>query len=282
VTDAMAKDYYDVLGVGKNANGDEIKNAYRNLALKFHPDINKDKKAEETFKEINEAYAVLSDPDKRSQYDSFGPDVFNQRYTQEDIFRNFDFESVFRSMGMDFGFDNSLLEQMFGFRAPKRGDIGNDIIGELRITPSEAAHGAEKNIAIPHIKVCDACKGRGVEHGGEVVRCDKCNGRGSITVTRRTGPMIMHTTTTCGNCGGSGKIITKPCRKCGGRGRVSASDKVVVKVPRGDYTGKRLRLQGMGDYGSDRTGDFYVVINVLDERQLRNNRRWNPFDNFNW
>ncbi len=275
----MAKDYYEVLGISKGASADEIKNAYRSLALKFHPDVNKDKKAEENFKEINAAYAVLSDPDKRSQYDSFGPDVFNQRYTQEDIFRNFDFESVFRSMGMDFGFDNSLFEQMFSFRPQRSMDMGNNILGELRITPSEAAHGAEKNITIPHIKICDACRGSGAEQGGETIKCDKCGGRGSITVTRKTGPMIMQTTTTCDKCRGFGKIVTKPCRKCGGRGRVSARDNVVVKVPKGVYTGKQLRLAGMGDYGADRTGDFYVVINVMDDKQLRSNRGWGIFGN---
>jgi molecular chaperone DnaJ len=262
----MPKDYYEVLGVKKSASADEIKDAYRNLALKLHPDVNKDKAAEEKFKEVNEAYAVLSDPQKRSQYDAYGADAFNQRYTQEDIFRNFDMESIFRNMGIDFGFDNDVMSQMFGFTPQRGGDIGNDILARLNVTLQEVAHGTNKSLGVRHIKSCDRCGGRGNEPGSRLIKCERCNGTGQLRETRRTPFGIIQTVGACPKCGGAGKSFEKPCRSCGGRGAVQGEDKVDVTIPKGVITGTRLRLKGMGDFGKDRHGDLYIDISVQKDR----------------
>jgi molecular chaperone DnaJ len=264
----MAKDYYDVLGVKKSASADEIKDAYRNLALKLHPDVNKDKAAEEKFKEVNEAYAVLSDPEKRSQYDAYGPAAFNQRYTQEDIFRNFDVESIFRNMGIDFGFDNDIVSQMFGFGPQRGADAGNDILARVDVTLQEAAHGASKTLGVRHIKACDRCSGKGYEPGTKLIKCESCGGTGQLRVTRRTPFGVMQTIGTCPKCGGSGKAFEKACKACNGRGSVQAEEKIDVTIPKGVMTGTRLRLRGMGDFGKGRRGDLYIDISVQRDREF--------------
>ena len=266
----MPEDYYKVLGVSKTASETDIKNAYRALALKLHPDVNKSKEAEEKFKKINEAYAVLGDTEKRQQYDSYGPDVFNQRYTQEDIFRgaNFnDFNDLFKSMGINFGSDNDIFGQMFGFTPQRSADVGNDILARVGVTLQEAAHGATKTL-VRHIKACDRCDGKGYEPGTKMIRCDKCNGNGQIRESRRTPFGIMQTIGTCPACGGAGKTFEKACKACGGRGATQAEDKVNVTIPKGVSTGMRLRLAGMGDYGKDRHGDLYMDINVQADRRF--------------
>lgn len=267
----MPEDYYKVLGVSKNASEADIKNAYRALALKLHPDVNKSKEAEEKFKKINEAYAVLGDPEKRQQYDSYGPDVFNQRYTQEDIFRgaNFtDFDDLFKSMGINFGSNNDIFGQMFGFTPQRSADVGNDILARVNVTLQDAGHGATKTLGVRHVKVCDRCGGQGYEPGTKVIRCDKCNGNGQVKETRRTPFGVMQTIGTCPKCGGTGKSFETACKTCRGRGAVQAEDKVNVTIPKGVNTGMRLRLAGMGDYGKDRRGDLYMDINVQTDRRF--------------
>ncbi|MGD0729333.1 MAG: molecular chaperone DnaJ [Candidatus Micrarchaeaceae archaeon] len=265
----MAKDYYEVLGIGKKASTDEIKNAYRGLALRYHPDKNKEKGSEEKFKEINEAYAVLSDPEKRKQYDSFGPEGFSQHYTTEDIFRNVDFESVFRNMGFDmgnFGGDD-FFESMFGFNP--RGNVGNDILARVQISLQEAAHGSTQSLSIRHIKVCDRCKGNGAEPGTKIVKCDMCNGTGQMRNTQRTPFGVIQTIGTCTKCRGSGRSFEKACKKCNGSGAMHAEDKVEVTIPKGIATGTRLRLQGMGDYGNGEPGDLYIDVEVKEDRTFK-------------
>ena len=268
----MAKDYYDVLGVKRDASQDDIKRAYRELAMRYHPDRNKSKDAEEKFKEINEAYAVLSDPEKRQQYDAYGPDQFNQRYSREDIFRNFDFEDIFRSMGLNidfggggFGSPDDIFDSMFGIRsggARRNVDVGNDILVHASVSIGEAASGTQKTIQIKHIKKCPRCNGGGAEPGSDIVTCATCRGNGQVKATSRTAFGIMQTISTCPKCGGSGKNFKDPCKECGGRGRVQEEDRVDLKIPKGINSGMRLRLRGMGDYGRDRQGDAYVEISV--------------------
>ena len=273
----MAKDYYDILGVKKDASDSDIKSAYRTLAMKYHPDRNREPGAEERFKEINEAYAVLSDPAKRRQYDAYGPEGFNQRFTEEDIFRGFDFDQVFRSMGFNFGgmsgisSIDDMFDSLFGMQSGRsRGraaDMGSDILARVTVSLEEAARGTSKRISIRHVKECPHCKGSGAEPGTEVVRCDKCNGSGQVRITRRTPFGMMQTISACPKCGGAGRVAEKPCRTCSGTGRVQGEDKIDVVIPKGVSSGTRLRVKGMGDYGSDRHGSLYIDVNVAqDER----------------
>ncbi|MEM0149941.1 MAG: molecular chaperone DnaJ [Candidatus Micrarchaeaceae archaeon] len=266
----MARDYYSILGVDKNASIDDIKKAYRDLALKYHPDRNKSPDAEEKFKEINEAYAVLSDPEKRQQYDAYGPEGFSQRYTPEDIFRGFNFEDIFKDVFGNFGNDD-FFENVFGFSPRGNYDVGNDILARISITLSEAAHGTTKLISVRHTKVCEHCNGTGHEPGSKVIKCDVCNGTGNIRQTRRTPFGMMQTVSTCPKCHGTGKIYEKVCKVCNGSGRVHGEDRVEVKIPPGIEAGARLRLKGMGDYGRDRIGDLYVEISVQKDKNFERN-----------
>ena len=274
----MSKDYYEVLGVKKSASQDEIKAAYRSLAMKYHPDKNVDKspeekkKIEEKFKEINESYAVLSDPEKRQSYDMYGSESFHQRYSQEDIFRNFNIDEILRNMGFNFGSGEGNIFDMFGFGnmgQQRNVDAGNDILARVNVSLQEAAHGIEKTIYVPHLKECGRCHGSGAEPGTSIVRCDKCNGTGQQRTTRRTPFGVMQTITTCAKCGGSGKAFDKPCRNCAGHGKQKEQDKIQVKIPKGVDTGSRLRLKGMGDYGHDRIGDLYVDVIVSEDKTFR-------------
>ncbi|MCL4389273.1 MAG: molecular chaperone DnaJ [Candidatus Marsarchaeota archaeon] len=270
----MPEDYYDVLGVPRTASQDDIKRAYREIALKFHPDRNPSKSAEEKFKKANEAYAVLSDPEKRKQYDTFGPEGFNQRFTQEDIFRNFNIEDVLRQMGIDFGFspfgNNDLFGNIFGFqqKGGNRGDIGNDILARVDVSLYDAAHGVDKEIYVRHVVRCNTCKGTGAEPGSRIVVCSKCGGKGQVSTTRRSPFGIMQTISTCPACNGEGKTPSKRCRACGGTGKSQTENKIKVSIPKGVDTGTRLRVRGMGDYGRDRQGDLYVDVNVMKDRQF--------------
>ena len=262
------EDFYKILGVEKNATADEIKKAYRNLALKYHPDVNKSKSAEEKFKEINEAYAVLSDAEKRKEYDAYGPEGFNQKFTQEDIFRNFDFEKVFRDFGINFGndedFGRGVFGDLFGFSSNrKEEDQGSSILARADITLEDAYKGTVKKIRLRHVLKCDNCGGSGAEPGSNIIKCDKCGGVGQIKTTRRTMLGIMQTISVCPKCRGTGKIFEKPCRSCGGTGKKVGEQTIDVDIPKGVENGTRLRLRGMGDYGKSGSGDLYVEINVL-------------------
>ncbi len=269
----MAEDYYSILGVPRNATQDEIKRAYRELALRYHPDRNKSKEAEEKFKQINEAYAVLSDPEKRRQYDAYGPEQFSQRYSSEDIFRGFDFGDIFRDLGIDIGFGNfsdfsnidNLFDTLFsgGFETRKRSaEEGQSILYRLDIPLEDVANGAEKEIVIRHIKKCERCNGTGAEPGSRIIKCDRCNGTGYITTVRNSIFGRIQTTTVCDKCGGTGKVYEKPCKVCHGKGGIVGEDKVVVKIPPGIEDGMRLRLKGMGDYGKGGAGDLYIEVHI--------------------
>ncbi len=271
----MARDYYDVLGVKKDASAEEIKAAYRKLAMQFHPDRNKSPDAEEKFKEINEAYAVLSDQEKRGQYDAYGPDQFNRKYTEEDIFKGFDFQDIFRNMGFDvgntgFGSVDDLFDNLFNQgQRQSQGTRGNDILAKLRISLIDAHEGVTRQVLVRHIAVCDRCNGTGAEPGSKVIACPTCKGRGQVAITRRTPFGVMQTITICPACGGSGRIPEKKCRKCNGTGSIQKEDKIDISIPKGVDTGTRLRLKGMGDYGSSRPGDLYVDVEVEQDPRFK-------------
>ncbi len=264
----MPRDYYEILGVPKDASSDEIKKAYRNLALQLHPDRNPSKEASERFKEVNEAYAVLGDPEKRKQYDAYGPAAFGQHYSQEEIFRNFDFDQIFRDMGVNFGGiggmgPNDIFGSFFGQGPSRRRDVGQSILYKMDLTLEQIAKGTQQDITIKHVKRCDNCKGTGAEPGSKTIKCPDCSGKGQVVTTSNTFFGRMQTVTTCGRCGGKGRIYDKKCRVCNGKGGVISTEKISVAIPAGVTEGMRLRLEGMGDYGAEGNGDLYVEVHEL-------------------
>lgn len=265
------RDYYEILGVKKSASKDELKSAYRTLALKYHPDRNKEAGAEDKFKEISEAYAVLSDDEKRATYDQYGHAGFDQRYSQEDIFRNANFEDVFREFGFSFGggagspFDDLFSQAFFGTRPQRRSGRGADLRYDIHISLDEAAKGVAKEISFRRNKACEHCKGNGAEPGSKILTCQKCGGQGQVQSNRRLGPFGSFTSiTTCPSCAGNGKKPEKECKECRGSGRQLATEKIQVDIPAGVDTGSQLRLSGLGERGSSSAGDLYVFVNVAE------------------
>jgi molecular chaperone DnaJ len=219
----MAKDYYEVLGVPKDASPDQIKRAYRDLAMRYHPDKNKNHDAEEKFKEINEAYAVLSNDEKRRQYDTFGPEQFGRRFSEEDIFRGFDFENMFRDIGFNFA--------DFGgnpFGGTQFGNTQQRFMFDL--STDDIEHGSRKELNVRYLKRCENCKGSGGEPGSKLVRCTKCDGRGQINTVNDMFFIRMQSVATCDRCMGRGKMYEKRCKDCGGRGTVQVSKRVRIDV----------------------------------------------------
>jgi len=263
------RDYYEVLGVGREADPKEIKSAYRKLALKYHPDRSQETDAEERFKEISEAYAVLSDSDKRKQYDQFGHAGIDGRYSQEDLFRGVDFEDLLRGFGFGGGFGGggSIFDMFFGGgRGGRRGPgRGRDLRYDLDMTLEEVASGLETTIDVPRMEICPACSGTGAKPGTSPVTCDQCRGAGQVTRVQKTPFGQMMTSSTCPKCGGRGQIVSDPCAECRGSGRVRKTRTISVKVPAGVETGQHLRLGGQGEASPDpggEPGDLYVFVNV--------------------
>ena len=256
------KDYYDILGVSKNAGKDEIKKAYKRLALKYHPDSSGDKSTEEKFKEISEAYAVLSDDEKKKVYDNYGHAGFDQRFSQEDIFRNVDFSSIFEDIFGDespFG-SNSMFDMFFG--GSRRRHRGNDLKYNLTIEFDDAVNGAERTIEVEKEVLCDSCKGTGAE-SGNLARCTKCNGTGRFTRTQRTPFGIFTQSGTCPQCRGHGKIAEDECKDCDGYGIVEESKKIKIRIPKGIDNDQILKVHGEGQaIKNGQPGDLYVVISV--------------------
>lgn len=269
----MAKDYYKILGVGKDASKEDIKKAYKRLAKKYHPDLNKEDSSSEKFKEINEAAAVLGDDQKRQQYDQFGTADFAGfqggagGFDFSDFMRGtegfgFDFDSIFDSF---FGGGGTF----FGGGGRRRGTRrGSDLVYEIDIMLEEAASGAEKNITIPKMERCDECNGKGAKSSSDVIACDECEGTGTARHTRRTPFGIFSTVTTCGKCHGEGAVIRNPCRQCHGTGVVERTKRIKVEIPAGVDSGTRLRISGEGEAGQKGgpSGDLFVSINVLDHK----------------
>jgi molecular chaperone DnaJ len=263
----MAKrDYYQVLGVSKDASKDALKSAYRTLALKYHPDRNKSPEAEARFKEISEAYAVLSDDEKRKQYDMFGHAGIGQRYSQEDLFRGVNFNEVFRDLGFGFGGFNSIFDMFFSSQQTRPGgpQRGANLRYDLELSLEEVASGVEKRITVPRTEACDVCQGSGAQPGTEPTVCPQCNGAGRVEHARSTGFARFIQVTTCNTCGGRGRIIESPCQTCRGSGVVSRERSIEVKIPAGVESGSRLRLNGEGEAGlrGGPPGDLYVVVRV--------------------
>ena len=256
---AGQKDYYDILGVDKDASQKEIKKAYRKLAKKYHPDMNKDDPdTSEKFKEISEAYEILSDPDKRERYDRYGHSGINDN--------DFNFDDF--AQGGFGGFDD-IFDMFFGGRggrsSRRRGpQKGSDLQYRMEITFEEAAFGAEKEITIPRTESCETCGGSGAKPGTDVKTCPKCDGSGQIRVTQRTPFGQFTQTKTCDRCGGTGKIVKTPCPDCNGTGKQRRHRNLTVNIPAGVDDGNRLRMAGEGEAGEKGapSGDLYIIINV--------------------
>ncbi len=258
---AEKRDYYDVLGVKRTATADELKSAYRKLAFEYHPDRNKDAGAVEKFRQVSEAYAVLSDAGKRRQYDEFGHAGFDARYSAQDIFRNANFEDLFREFGFGFPGGFGSVFQGSGFGSRRRARPGRDLHYEMEVTLEEVARGVEKKLEFPVLKRCRECRGTGGE-GGKAVSCRECGGSGMVTHTRSSGFIRIATSAPCGKCNGAGRTAEKACRHCGGKGIIEEENKVRVKVPAGIEDGMQLRLEGLGEEGEGGAGDLFVTVFV--------------------
>ena len=260
-----SKDYYEVLGLQKGASDDEIKRAFRKLAIKYHPDKNQgNKEAEEKFKEINEAYQVLSDPEKKANYDRFGtaePGGFGGGAGGFSGFSDFgDFGDIFSDI---FGGGRSSSRR----NGPVKGD---DIEYTLNLTFDEAVFGAEKQFSISRIEKCEDCGGTGAEKGTNLKTCPKCNGQGHINMQTQSLFGVSIRTVTCDQCGGKGKIAEKPCHTCKGKGTERKSRKITIKVPAGVDTGRYMTLRGQGHAGKNGgpAGDLHVVFKVAPSKQF--------------
>ncbi len=259
------KDYYEILGVQRSATPDELKTAFRNLARQYHPDVNKSPDAEERFKEINEAYAVLSDADKRAAYDRYGVEGLNgmggiPNYADIDL--------------------SDILEGLFGFgfggggasrrsrNAPRR---GADLSTVLQLTFEEAVFGTDKEIEITRDETCSACHGSGSEPGSGPTRCTTCNGQGEVRTVRQSifGSMVQ--VVTCPSCGGKGEVISSPCKTCRGRGLERRTIRKVVTIPPGVDNGTQLRLGGEGQPGLNGgpNGNLYIEMRVANHQFFR-------------
>jgi len=263
----MKKDYYEILGITKDSTVAQIKKAYRSQALKHHPDrVAEDKKAESTekFKEISEAYGVLSDVKKRNIYDQYGHAGIDQNYTADDIFRGADF-SNFGDLGDIFsqifsGGGGGGFDIFGGGRTSSRAQRGRDIQYEVDVTLEEAYEGFHKKIKIPRNEHCTECDGTGAKSKNSMKKCTTCNGRGQVVMA--SGFFSMQQT--CSTCGGHGQVITEYCLKCRGKGVNRVTRTIDVNIPPGVDNSSRLRVSGEGEIGKAGPGDLYLYIHVLD------------------
>ena len=259
------RDYYEVLGVDKNSSPADIKAQYRKLALKFHPDRNKSAEAGEHFKEISEAYAVLSDQQKRQTYDQYGHQGIDGRYSQEDIFQggNFNFNDLFGGSGG--GFD-SIFENLFGSRDGYGGSNrgrGADLLYETQITLEDVLHGKKLEIDVKNNIKCEICGGDGCRPGTSKTRCSSCNGQGQVRQQRKMGFASFVTVVPCNSCRGQGMMNTDPCPSCKGEGKTRGSKHLSFEIPAGTQTGD-YTIPNEGEYVPDGTsGDLIVRVHVL-------------------
>ncbi len=258
------KDYYEVLGLNQNASESDIKNAFRKLAKQYHPDLHPDdKEAEQKFKEANEAYEVLSDPDKRAKYDQFGHAAFDPSAG-----------GGAGGAGYGFGGFSDIFEQMFnggfgGSSYQRTGPIpGNDLRYSMTITFDEAAFGTQREIQIPREEACPTCKGSGAKPGTQPVKCAACGGSGQVRIQQNTVFGSFATVRTCDACHGTGKTVPNPCMDCRGSGRVTKTKRISVSIPAGIDTGRTLNIRGEGEAGfrGGPNGDLYITIQVKPHR----------------
>ena len=264
------RDYYEVLGVEKTATDEELRKAYRKLAKKYHPDANPDNKeeAEAKFKEVNEAYEVLSDKQKRSMYDQFGHSGPNGYANDFSGFSGFDgFSGGFNGAGVDFDL-NDIFSSFFGGggrRTNRNGPVrGRDLKVHVEITFEEAAFGVSKEIVINRDEQCDTCKGTGSKPGTSAETCKVCGGRGTIATMQNTIFGSFQSSRTCDNCGGTGKVISSPCTECKGRGTVKKQRRIKVSIPAGIDNGQVISLNGEGEPGlrGGGPGNLYITVSV--------------------
>jgi len=263
----MKRDYYEILGVPKDASAQDIKKKYRSLALKHHPDRvapEEKKAAEEKFKEISEAYGVLSDPQKRKTYDQYGHQGIDQRFTSEDIFKGANF-GEFGDLGDIFAqfFGDSFGG--FGGGGQRRAQRGRDIQYEMEITLDEAYRGIKKKIDVPRHEVCPDCQGSGAKPGTSPKTCSACGGRGQVYVSSGFFRMAQ----TCSTCGGKGQVIDTPDPKCHGTGFIRVTRKIDVTIPSGVTNETRLRVTGQGEGGPGGPGDLYLYMFIKPHPVLR-------------
>ncbi|MFH1391505.1 MAG: molecular chaperone DnaJ [Candidatus Diapherotrites archaeon] len=257
----MAKDYYNILGIQRGTSQEEIKKAYKKLAKKYHPDISKETDAEQKFKDVQHAYSVLGDEQKRRNYDQFGEqsERFGQGGFQGFGGEGFDFSDIFES----FGFGGGGFEDIFGQgrRGPRRGE---DIIVKLSLSFEEAAFGTKKEIEVDRIEECDNCKGSGAKPGTKIVTCNVCNGSGMEKQIRRTFLGTIATQSTCRKCKGEGEQVEEPCPDCSGSGREHKRKKISITIPAGIDSGNHLRLRDQGNDGEKGAvkGDLITIIFV--------------------
>ncbi len=264
------RDYYEVLGVSKTATDAEIKSAFRKLAKKYHPDVSKEENAAEKFKEAQEAYAVLSDPEKRKKYDQFGHSAFQNNGGGAGGFQGFD--------GFDFGDMGDIFDDIlggFGFSSNSRRSAngprkGNDVLYRMTISFDEAVHGCEKDINLDTVDNCPNCHGEG---GFNSKTCPECRGSGTITSEQRTMFGSFLSKTTCPECHGTGNIFEKKCPDCNGKGKIRKNKTITVTVPAGIDNGNRLRLTGKGEAGENggRNGDLYLEFTVKEHDFYKRN-----------
>lgn len=249
------RDYYDVLGVGRNAGDDELKSAFRKLARQYHPDVNKDPGAEDKFKELNEAYGVLSDSDKRARYDRFGKAGVGNSGGYHDY--TVDFADIFDELFGQFGFGGGRASR----RSPRR---GRDLQMGISLTFEEAIFGTEKQIEFERDDACSRCQGSGGEPGTSPVKCGTCNGQGQVRQVRQTMLGQMMQTTPCPTCGGRGETIPSPCKTCHGAGLERRKIRKTEKIPAGVDTGTQIRDAGEGEPGvfGGPNGSLYLVLDV--------------------
>ena len=266
---ADKRDYYEILGVSKGASDDEIKKAFRQQAKKNHPDLHPDdKNAEAQFKEINEAYEILSDPEKKSRYDQFGHAGVDPNFSAGGGgfggFGGMDFDlgDIFGSMFGGFG------GRQQNRNAPRQ---GSSIRSAISITFEEAAFGCEKEISISRIDSCDSCEGTGCADGTTAEKCGTCKGTGTVTTQQRTPFGMMQSSSECPNCNGRGKIIHQPCKTCRGQGQVRKNKKISVSIPAGIDDGQSISLRGQGNAGTNGgpAGDLLLTISVLRHEVFR-------------
>lgn len=255
-------DYYEILGVGKDATKDEIKSAFRKMARKLHPDVNKEPNAEEKFKELGKAYETLMDDNKRATYDRYGEDGLNNAgFGSQGPFANGfgDLNDIFESFfGGGFGFGGS---RRVDPNAPQRGE---NLRLDIELEFEEAVFGVEKEVKIDHLETCTACHGTGAKEGTQPTICSTCGGHGQVQQSTRTVLGSISQIVTCPKCHGTGKIITDPCPECHGEGRKNVEKKLNIKIPQGVDNGSKMRLSGEGDIGINGgpAGDLYVVLHV--------------------